>query len=575
MNMNDLTGQLIKDYHLFKMIGKGGFGAIYQAQHIQTHEIVAVKTLHKHLLEDNDVVERFQREARSLAALHHPNIVQLIDFDWDDSVGHFMVLEWLPGRSLKAYLKEQKRLSLTETYSIMEQLLAGLGDAHAQGIVHRDLKPGNIFLVPYEHGLMVKILDFGLALLSFEMMRRTRKGAVMGSSNYMSPEQSMGKIEELDIRTDIYACGCLLSKCLTGHTPLRGNAYDIAMKHYHKEPFPLLRELYPRGAFPESLEQVYLKTISRNKDERYGSCWELYQALQEAIQPSLQGHGVSQDNMMQTFVATNPSDFMQAMAADSAGFLEDMSLSQGGTSDSSSLEFELDSALGYSPSQSSSYHSQSEDVMSLSLGSQASVHAWSDSQSEHSYSQSQHSQSGHSHANEAFAQTSVFADDPSSSTSGFAETHVFDGDPRAIDVGKNEQQGLAFDATGVLSPELLKSPNAAVARLSSPDLPPVRVHDMSSVRSPQSSASLSSVHGSSSSLSSVRGSSASLPGASDEDSSSISIRSQRSSPRQNRNGVKMRGARLEPESKPVLLWVGLGVSGLVSLTGLLWWLKVL
>lgn len=552
MNMNDLTGQLLKDYHLFKMIGKGGFGAIYQAQHIHTHEVVAVKTLHKHLLEDHDIVERFQREARSLAALHHPNIVQLIDFDWDDSVGHFMVLEWLPGSSLKAYLKQQKRLSLTETFSIMEQLLAGLGDAHAQGIVHRDLKPGNIFLVPYEHGLMVKILDFGLALLSFEMMRRTRKGAVMGSSNYMSPEQAMGKIEELDIRTDIYACGCLLSRCLTGHTPLRGNAYDIAMKHYHKEPFPLLRELHPRGAFPESLEQVYLKTISRNKDERYGSCWELYQALQEAIQPSLQGHGgVSQSNMMQTFVATNPSDFMQAMATDSAGFLEDVSLSQGGTSDNSSLEFELDSALGYSSSESSSYHSQSEDVMSLSLGLQASVNAWSDSQSGHSYSQSQHSQSGHSHANEAFAQTSVFAEDPSSSTSGFAETHVFDGDPRAIDVGRNEQQGLAYDATGVLSPERLKSPNAAVARLSSPDLPPARVHDMSS----------------------VRGSSSSLTGASDEDSSSISIRSQRSSPRQTRNGVKMRGARLEPERKPLLLWVGLGVSGLVSLVGLLWWFK--
>lgn len=406
MGSRDLTGRTIQGYHLFKKIGEGGFGSIYQANHPVDQSVVAVKTLHRELLEDKDVVERFQREARSLATLQHPNIVQLIDFNWDDDVGHFMVLEWLPGGTMMEHMRAKGLLSLQEAFYLFEQLLSGLGEAHNQGIVHRDLKPGNVFLVPEDQGYRVKILDFGLALLSFELMRRTRKGAVMGSSNYMSPEQAMGKTDLIDMRTDIYSCGCLLAKCLTGRTPFRGNAYEVAMIHYHKQPFPSLHELCPKRQFPEALEQVYLRALSRDPAERFGSCYVFYQALQEALLPYLYQAGQADDpRMMETYIAPDVQALSHSVSqahsfqhAHVDIVSQNNPLSGWDERDSGSLDLDLDSALDNlladGPSQSNHYVDPlTKGALQLSSG-----------------------------ADDAFAETSVLSREQASQAYG--ETHV-------------------------------------------------------------------------------------------------------------------------------------------------------
>jgi serine/threonine-protein kinase len=136
-----LIGRTIKSYRLTDKLGGGAFGAVYRAEHTRINKSFAVKVLHPHIASNEEVVKRFRREAQSLAALDHPNIVQIVDFDQNDEVGLFLILEWLKGEPLSKILKQETRLSIEQTENLFIQLLAALAEAHAQGIVHRDLKP--------------------------------------------------------------------------------------------------------------------------------------------------------------------------------------------------------------------------------------------------------------------------------------------------------------------------------------------------------------------------------------------------------------------------------------------------
>lgn len=287
-----LIGREVKDYRFSDKLGGGAFGAVYRAEHIRlSGRSVAIKVLHPHIASDEGIVERFRREARSLASLNHPNIVQIIDFDWHDDIGFYLVLEWLKGDALNKILKQQKRLTADVVVDLFSQMLSALQEAHSQGIVHRDLKPANVMVVETGPRRVLKILDFGIASLSDSEHDLTTDGTAMGSANYMSPEQALGQIKKIDNRSDLYSCGIIMGKCLTGKNVYAADSpTQILWKHIY-EPPPLLKSLYPDGNFSQPLEDVFAKSISKDKSDRYQSATEFLEALQKAAAESKE-HGL-------------------------------------------------------------------------------------------------------------------------------------------------------------------------------------------------------------------------------------------------------------------------------------------
>lgn len=216
MAVKDLyIGKQIKDYLVTEKIGGGTFGAVYRADHIRLPRSFAIKILHPHISNDETVVRRFKREAETLSMLQHPNVLQIIDFDWNDDIGYYLVTEFLNGEPLNELLRRKVRCSLDETVLLFSQLLSGLAQAHDKGVVHRDLKPANLMILLNEEQLTLKILDFGIATLG-DQMEMTQTGTALGSAKYMSPEQVKGEIRAIDHRSDLYSAGIIFGKMVTG-----------------------------------------------------------------------------------------------------------------------------------------------------------------------------------------------------------------------------------------------------------------------------------------------------------------------------------------------------------------------
>lgn len=296
--VDPLIGREVKDYRFIDKLGGGAFGAVYRAEHVRlSGRSVAIKVLHPHIASDEGIVERFRREARSLAALNHPNIVQIIDFDWDDEVGFYLVLEWLKGDALNKILKTNKRLSVSDVIDLFSQMLSALQEAHDQGIVHRDLKPANVMVVEAGPKKVLKILDFGIASLSDSEHELTTDGTAMGSANYMSPEQALGQIRKIDNRSDLYSCGIIMGKCLTGKNVYAADSpTQILWKHIY-EPPPLLKSLYPDGNFSQELEDVFAKSIAKEKDSRFQNANEFLAALRTAAEKSTNDTALVSDEL--------------------------------------------------------------------------------------------------------------------------------------------------------------------------------------------------------------------------------------------------------------------------------------
>ncbi len=281
-----LVGRTVKHYQLTKLIGTGGFGNIYQAIHLRLNKFFAFKVLHRHHTANEEIVRRFESEAKVLSSLNHINIIQLIDFDFDEVVGHYIVLEWLEGETLKSLLQREKSLSPETTYALFEQILKGLYAAHQHNVVHRDLSPANIMLIPTNRAPIVKILDFGIALFNeAEIQRQTMTGTILGSAKYMAPEQALGEIYDIDHRSDLYSCGMLLAKCLTGNPPFYRGASTKIMLDKLNAPLPSLGELAGDRTFSPELEAVFAKAAAIDKNQRFQSAMEFLQALRDAIQP--------------------------------------------------------------------------------------------------------------------------------------------------------------------------------------------------------------------------------------------------------------------------------------------------
>jgi serine/threonine protein kinase len=210
-------------YRIEGLLGEGGMGAVYSATDLRLDKLVAIKVMARELSANPDALARFHREARVTSALGHPHIVQVLDFSTTPTGEPFLAMEFLEGEDLDHRLRRDRRLDLGRVVHIVRQVASALAATHAKAIVHRDLKPGNIYLLEAAGETdFVKVLDFGISKVRSSSTKLTRTASVMGTPNYMSPEQAKGKVEDIDDRTDQWALACIAWECLAGEGPFVG-----------------------------------------------------------------------------------------------------------------------------------------------------------------------------------------------------------------------------------------------------------------------------------------------------------------------------------------------------------------
>lgn len=264
-------GTLFASTYLLKSkLAAGGYGAVFECEHVTLKKKLAIKILHGHMLKEKDQLLRFQREARILNDLKHENIVQLIDHGWTPRP--YIAMEYLEGQTLQTLLARGPLPAATIVH-IFGQVCLGLASAHAAGITHRDLKPSNISIEgPPESGL-IKVLDFGISKIAETSLTAT--GEALGSPSYMSPEQCLG--EQVDQLSDIYALGCLLYESFSGQPPFSGDSHlDILRKHIMVAPEPL-SNLIP--SIPPELEQLVMKCLAKDRESRFPDALAVREAL--------------------------------------------------------------------------------------------------------------------------------------------------------------------------------------------------------------------------------------------------------------------------------------------------------
>jgi serine/threonine-protein kinase len=266
----------IGHYKIVAELGRGGMGIVYKAHEESLNRFVAIKVLGEHLTEDPDHVERFLREARSAASLNHPNIVQIYAVSQEDG-RHFFAMEYVSGRSLQQILRSSGPLDPIQVAKIALQTASGLRAAHEQGIIHRDIKPANLLID--DRGL-VKIADFGLALVTGGVSRLTATGMFMGTPGYLSPEQCLD--QSPDHRTDIYSLGVTLYEALSGKVPFTADSPLALLRQIVEVEPPDLGELNP-DVDPQ-LRTIVARMMAKDRNLRVSSCAELIGGLEKFLE---------------------------------------------------------------------------------------------------------------------------------------------------------------------------------------------------------------------------------------------------------------------------------------------------
>jgi len=279
-----VIGERYGNYQALSLLGEGGMGAVYLAEHPGIGRRVAIKVLKAELDHDPQLLTRFLNEARAANAIRHPNIIEVLDSGTTERGASYLVLELLEGESLSARIKRLSRLDERSAIEIAMQTASGLGAAHAKGIIHRDLKPDNLFVIPEESDAArerVKILDFGIAKLHMTSgdSLKTRTGTLMGTPVYMSPEQCLGT-KEVDHRSDIYSLGIIIYEMLAGRPPFVSEGFgELLSMHLHEKPGSL-RAFAPQVS-PE-VEFAVVRMLAKKPEERYQSMAEVRAALAAA-----------------------------------------------------------------------------------------------------------------------------------------------------------------------------------------------------------------------------------------------------------------------------------------------------
>ena len=276
---NDLVGQVVEErYRIETVLGAGAMGAVYRARHVRVGREVAIKVLHDHLIQDPDMVARFEREAAIAARLDHKNVISVIDVGETPAKQKLMVLELARGESLAAIIA-RGALAHGRVLNLVSQILDGLDHAHRAGLVHRDLKPENIMVERDEHGIEVpKIVDFGIAVLRDGDTRRlTGAGIVLGTPQYMAPEHAQGK--QVDSRADLFALGVITYEMLAGRLPFDGSGVDAAISNMTCDP-PTIAERAPGIAIDPLLEAFARRLMARRRGDRFHSAAAASDVLQ-------------------------------------------------------------------------------------------------------------------------------------------------------------------------------------------------------------------------------------------------------------------------------------------------------
>jgi len=273
-------GHMLDDkYRIERLLAIGGMGAVYVGTHTKIKKRVAIKVLRTELANAQELVERFQREAIAASAIGHDNIVSVTDMGQTDAGVAFLVMEYLEGESLAAVMSRDAPLEVHRACDLAVDILGGVAAAHETGIVHRDLKPENIFLARRSHGDQVKILDFGISRIRSAEdpdHRLTQTGLIMGTPNYMSPEQARGE-SEITAASDIYSIGVILYEMLTGALPYEAENYNMLM-------FRVLTGEYVKARarrvdLPEALDRAVNKAMAMAATDRFATADDFAAAL--------------------------------------------------------------------------------------------------------------------------------------------------------------------------------------------------------------------------------------------------------------------------------------------------------
>jgi len=270
-----LVGQLLSGtYEILRVIGEGGMGRVYEARHTRlANKRFAIKVLHQELARQSEVVTRFQREAEAASVLTHPNVVGVFDVNTGPDGRPYIVAELLEGEQLGDHLDRRAKLTVGEAVPIVRAVCTALSLAHENGIVHRDVKPENVFLLGGAGG--VKVLDFGISKLSEQGQNLTKTGMVMGTPDYMAPEQARG--DRVDARADVYAVGAILYRALTGRKPFEGLDPMATLTAALVQEPPRPSSLEP--SIPIALEMVIQHAMAKDPRERFQTMKDLEQAL--------------------------------------------------------------------------------------------------------------------------------------------------------------------------------------------------------------------------------------------------------------------------------------------------------
>ncbi len=269
-------------YRLDSLIGVGGMGDVYRATHVHLDTEFAVKLLKPEFVANQTAIKRFRLEAKAAGRIHHPNAVRVTDFGVTPEQIVYLVMELVKGESLRSMMRNEGKLDYLRTVNIVRQVCGAVDAAHRSGVIHRDLKPDNILIEIVHNTERVKVLDFGIAKLREAKTDSflTQAGTIIGTPQYMSPEQCQGKA--LDPRSDIYSIGILLYEMLTGEVPFDGEStLQVVYNQLHAPPRPLM-ELSPH--VPATLAQVVMSALEKEPDQRPSSAVQLSDELKQAVE---------------------------------------------------------------------------------------------------------------------------------------------------------------------------------------------------------------------------------------------------------------------------------------------------
>ena len=297
-NPNDaLIGTLAAGrYRVLKLLGEGGMGQVYLAEHVAIEKRVALKILRVEFAGKGEIVTRFQQEAISASRIKHPNVLDVFDFGQLENGCFFLAMEFLEGNDLADELSRRHTISPASGIRISMQLCRALAAAHANGVVHRDMKPENVFLQRTVDGEeIIKIVDFGIAQLRskdaavVETKRRlTRTGMIFGTPEYMAPEQASGK--HADPRSDIYSVGIIMYEMFTGAVPFTGDTFLGVLAKHLSDPTPPLKAVCPEIAISSSLQAVIMRALEKDPTVRYQTMLEFAQAISASTDAAALGY---------------------------------------------------------------------------------------------------------------------------------------------------------------------------------------------------------------------------------------------------------------------------------------------